>query len=72
MFAPAGTYREARSQFKQLLKKHFEKEAFTVLDELIEIYKLTECGEVDETESHLEFSEKWVKELGIKIDFIDV
>ena len=71
MFAYANNYHEARIQFKNLLQQHLQKEPKPLLDELIMIARVLENGSLEHKDSHIEFTDTWLKELGIHIDVID-
>lgn len=71
ILALARDYRHAREQFKSLLKAHIDKEPYPLLDEIIEITKINEDNSLDEKDSYVEFTETWLKELGILVDIID-
>ena len=70
MLALASNYHLAREQFKSLLKVHIEREPYPLLDEIIEIIKIKEDNSMDEKKSYIEFTESWLKELGIPMDII--
>ncbi len=69
MFVVAGNYNEAKSYFKPMLLKHISRNNDIVLDEIIEIVRLTHDGKYDETSSHVEFTEEWLKEMKINYVF---
>ena len=71
ILALASDYRHVREQFKSLLKDFIEKEPYPLLDEIIEITKINEDNSLDEKDSYVEFTETWLKELGIPMDIID-
>jgi len=70
MFALAENYQDARDQFKRLLIQHIDKECMPVFDELIEITRLNMDGTIDYIKSNIEFTDTWLKELGIPMDII--
>ena len=70
MLVLANDYHHAREQFKNLLKAHVDKESYPILDEIIEITKINEDNSKDEKDSYVEFTETWLKELGIPMDII--
>lgn len=69
MFAVAENYNEAEAYFKPMLLKYLIRNSNPILDELIEIVGLRDDGKYDETSSHVEFAEEWLKELKIKYVF---
>ena len=71
MFVLARDYAEARERFKSLLDYHITKQTAPVLDEVIEITKPKADGKFDDTDSHIEFTENWLKELGVPVDIIN-
>ncbi|WP_455391956.1 hypothetical protein [[Eubacterium] cellulosolvens] len=70
ILAMARDYHHAREQFKCLLKHHIEKEPYPLLDELIEISRINEDNTIDEIESYIEFTDDWLRELGVRMDVI--
>jgi len=65
MFTMARDYKDARNQFKSLLLENIKEEHNPIFDELIEITRLTHDGSVDDMSSYVEFTDKWLKELGV-------
>ena len=68
MLALADNYHLAREQFKSLLKDYIDKKSYPLLDEIIEITKINKDNSMDEKNSYIEFTEIWLKELGIPMD----
>lgn len=71
MFTTAINYKEAKNLFKYLLFKHIIENPYPILDELIEITRLSKNGKYDPLNSHIEFTENWLRELDIKIDILN-
>lgn len=69
MFAVAENYNEAEAYFKPMLLKYLIRNSNPILDELIEIVGLRDDGKYDETSSHVEFAEEWLKEMKINYAF---
>ena len=73
MFASAQNYDVVMKTFKKMLGNVIDNSRETVLlDEIIEISRLDENGKEIDTDSGLEFTEKWLKDLGVKIDIINL
>jgi hypothetical protein len=73
MFATARDYREACREFKTMLKDVIcESREEIVLDEIIEITPLSKNGKADYSDSGLEFSEEWLRDMNISIDIINL
>lgn len=72
MFVSAADFIEAKQHFKYLLFEHIKDTPTPLLDELIEISCLASDGTFDDLNSHIEFTEIWLKELGIPMDIINV
>ena len=69
MFTVAENYNEAKMYFKPMLLKYLIRNGDPILDELIEIVGLRDDGKYDETSSHVEFAEEWLKEMKINYAF---
>ena len=70
MLALARDYQHAKEQFKNMLGDYLLKSSLPLLDELIEISRLTSDGTIDDMDSYIEFTDEWLKELGIPMDII--
>jgi len=69
MFVVAEDYDKAITYFKPMLLKYITRNPDATLDEIIEIIGLKDDGKYDETSSHIEFADEWLKELKIKYVF---
>jgi hypothetical protein len=69
MFAVAENHSEAKMYFKPMLLKYIIRNNDAALDEVIEIIRLKDDGKYDETSSHMEFTEEWLKEMRINYVF---
>ncbi|MDI6916591.1 MAG: hypothetical protein QMC80_02195 [Thermoplasmatales archaeon] len=69
MFTVAENYNDAKADFKPMLLKYLTRNPDAALDEIIEIIALKDDGKYDETSSHIEFADEWLKELKIKYVF---
>ncbi len=69
MFVVAEDYDEAKAYFKSMLSKYITRNGDATLDEIIEIVGLNDDGKYDETSSHVEFTEEWLKEMKIEYVF---
>jgi hypothetical protein len=72
MFVSAADFGEARQHFKILLFNHIQNTPSPLLDELIEISCLGSDGTFDDLNSHIEFTEIWLRELGVPMDIINI
>jgi hypothetical protein len=71
MFAVAHDYEEACTRFKMMLGKSLLNSSNRfLLDELIEIARLDDEGKEDDMESNLEFTDVWLRELGLDFDIV--
>lgn len=71
MFASAEDYDEACSEFKRMLGNVIGgTKEMILLDEIIEIDRLDEDGNIREIDSGLEFTENWLKDLGFGFEII--
>lgn len=69
MFTVAENYSNAKADFKPMLLKYLTRNGDATLNEIIEITRLKDDGKYDETSSHIEFADEWLKELKIKYVF---
>lgn len=69
MFVVAEDYDEAKAYFKSMLSRYIIRNEDTILDEIAEIVGLNDGGKYDETSSHVEFTEEWLKEMKINYVF---
>lgn len=73
MFTTAQDYSGACKEFKKMLKKVIiNSKDRLLLDEIIEIAPLNRNGIANNTESGLEFSEEWLKDLGLGFDIFSI
>jgi hypothetical protein len=73
MFTVARDYKEACKWFKMMVMDVIQNpsEGF-FLDEIIGIERLDREGKTVENESGIEFTEEWLKEIGLEFDTIAI
>jgi hypothetical protein len=71
LFATAQNYDAAKKTFKIMLGNIIDNSKKTVLlDEIIQISRLDKNGKEIDTDSGLQFTEEWLKDMGVGIDTI--
>jgi len=66
MFVLADSYWKAKDQFKTMLLRYMDhSKKQVVLDEIVEISLIKPNGKEDFLESRIEFTDAWLRDLGV-------
>lgn len=68
LFVTASDYSGAKFEFKKLLWNYIQNNPYPLFDELLEISRINLDGSQDLLNSHIEFTEDWMDNLGIAMD----